>query len=100
MNGRFILLLTTFFLAVGGFGLIAIEYFYKFFNLSLMQLLISGIMGLLGFVGMIFTIREYMRNWYWHEVRKEHAIIGIILFVIALMVAWHYGVVDWLISII
>ena len=80
-----------------GFGLIYLEYVGEL-GLQLMHLLILAGVGIGGLVGLLFTLREYMRNWYWHEVHKEHVIGGVVLFIIILIALWHYGMLDWLIS--
>ncbi|MCV0393644.1 MAG: hypothetical protein K5790_10220 [Nitrosopumilus sp.] len=97
MNGRALILLITFLMFTVGFGLVIGEYFYEL-GLDLMKLAISAGVGIIGLVTMMFTLREYMRNWYWHEVHKEHVIAGVVILIIIVIVAWHYGVIDWLLS--
>jgi hypothetical protein len=97
MNLRALIFLITFLMFVVGFGLVVGEYFYEL-GLDLLKLTISAVVGIIGLVAMLVTLKEYTKNWYWHEVHKEHMIAGLIIFIILVLVAWHYGLIDWLIS--
>ncbi len=79
-----------------GFGLVIYEYFYDGLGLTLMWLLIFAGAGALGLIGLVLTLREYIRNWYWHEIHKEHIIGGVVVLIILFLIMWHYGVLEWL----
>lgn len=95
MNARFLVLLTGFVLMVTGFGLVYGEYVGEL-GLSLLHLAVLSIVGVIGLLILALALREFKRNWYWHEVGKWHGIIGLIIFIIIVIALWHYGILEWL----
>ena len=83
-------------MTVVGIGSVVLEYFYDIGINSMITLLILGGIGILGVVLMSLVLREYIRNWYWHEVKKEHAIAFLVLILVIFLALWYYGWIDWL----
>lgn len=95
MNFKEVALIITGLMAIVGLGGVVLEYYYDVGLNTALHLFAFGGIGVIGFILSVYIIRENMRNWYWHEVKKEHVIAFLVFILIMVGIAWHYGVFEW-----